>query len=130
MQIPKNGLPLSMKACTACRTAPPPCVERGRAGAERPLTGDHQLVGARQDVGVGADDRLRPDAGERLLDAAEVAAAEIGDDDLASSRAAHAVSVPLVDGTPTTRGSIRTAAEVARANALNSASIMWCAFSP
>ena len=43
---------------------------------------------------------------------------------------AYAVSVPWVEGTPTTRGSTCTASRVARANALNSASTMWCAFSP
>ena len=42
----------------------------------------------------------------------------------------HAVSVPLVEGTPVSVGSIATAARSARANALNAASIMWCAFVP
>jgi hypothetical protein len=40
------------------------------------------------------------------------------------------VSVPLVEGTPPSRGSIATAARSERANALNSASTMWWAFSP
>ena len=50
----------------------------------------------------------RADRGQRLLDGAQVAAAQIGDDD--ATRALTTVSVPLVDGTPTTRGSSRAAA--------------------
>jgi len=55
--------------------------------------------------------------------------AQIGGDDDVRARAQD-VSVPLVDGTPTTRGSRRAAIAVARAIALNRASIMWWAFSP
>ena len=37
---------------------------------------------------------------------------------------------PFVEGMPSSRGSIATAWRSARANALNAASIMWCAFVP
>ena len=43
---------------------------------------------------------------------------------------AQSVSVPLVDGTPGSSGSIETASRSARAKALKQASIMWCAFDP
>src|SRR4029078_7975331 len=105
---------------------PAATVEPGRARPERALSRDDQLVRARHRVGVVADRDARADRAQRLLDAAQVAASQIGDDD----GRAHEVSVPLVEGTPTTRGARRDAAEVARANALNRASIMWCAFSP
>ena len=81
--MPKNGRPLRESAPIAWRSAPPPRSSAGRAGAERALAGHDQLVGARDDVGVGADDRLGADGGQRLLDAAQVAAPEIGDDDAA-----------------------------------------------
>src|SRR5205807_8306697 len=57
-----------------------------------------------------------------LLDAAEVAGAVIDHCD-------HA-RVPLVEGTPCTRGSIRVARSSASAVALKAASMMWCAFRP
>ena len=102
-------------------------IQPGRAGAEGPLARHHQLVGARDHLRVGAHDHVGADRGERLGDAAQVPAPKVGDRD---PRCAHFVSVPLVDGTPTTRGSSRAAIEAARAKALKSASIMWCAFSP
>src|SRR6185437_5866395 len=123
---PEEGAPAGQKGPDRLAESAAATIERSRAGSERPLAGDDQLVGTRHGVGVGADGPLRAHGGQRLLDAAEVAAPQIGDDDAAT----HVVSVPLVEGTPTTRGSSRAAALVARANALNSASIMWWAFSP
>ena len=40
------------------------------------------------------------------------------------------MSVPLVDGTPTTRGSRATASRSERATDLNWASTTWCALRP
>ena len=95
-----------------------------------PLQVAHRLrerADARQDdrarvAHVGGDHRLGADVRERLLDAAPVAHPVVGDRD-------H-VSVPFVDGTPVSSGSIATAARSARASALKHASIMWCAFVP
>ena len=74
-------------------------------------------------VGSAVMTRLGAHVRERLLDAAAVAHPVVGDRD-------HEVSVPLVDGTPVSSGSIATAPRSARANALKHASIMWCAFVP
>ena len=75
------------------------------------------------DVVVAVMTDARAHVRERLLDAAAVAHPVVGDRD-------HEVSVPLVDGTPVSSGSIATATRSARANALKHASIMWCAFVP
>ena len=42
----------------------------------------------------------------------------------------YSVSVPLVEGTPVSSGSIATASRSARAKALKAASIMWWALEP
>src|SRR3954451_9269954 len=75
--------------------------------------------------GIRRDLGLRPDLLQRLLDRAQVAHPVVEDGD-----ARHSVSVPLVEGTPLSSGSIETATRSARENALNAASIMWCALDP
>src|SRR5262249_6297575 len=62
-----------------------------------------------------------PDVAERLQHAAQVADPVVDDGD-------H--SLPLVLGTPATRGSSATAILRARAVALNSVSAMWCELRP
>src|SRR5206468_11779874 len=80
-------------------------------------------VGGAERLLVAREPWLGPDVLERLLDAAPVAHPVVDDAD-------HAVSVPFVLGTPVSVGSMAIAARSARAKALNSASIMWCAFVP
>ena len=127
MQMPKNGRPARITLVTDWRSAPPPPSSPAAHAPNAPWPGTTSLS-ARATVSASALIETRaPDGRQRLLDAAQVSASQVGDDDRGR---AHEVSVPLVDGTPTTRGSRRTAAAVARANALNSASIMWWAFSP
>ena len=82
-------------------------------GVQRGLTGRAVSV----TVGAGALDRAHGGA--------EVARAVVEDDDRAAAQ-----SVPLVDGTPVSRGSSATASRNARANALNCASTMWCGSRP
>ena len=128
MQIPKNGRPAWITLSTAWRIAPPPRSSPAAQAPNAPCPGTTSLSARATASASSLIVDARAHRGQRLLDAAQVAASQIGDDD--GRVRAHDVSVPLVDGTPTTRGSRRAAAEVARANALNSASIMWCAFSP
>ena len=68
----------------------------------------------------------RADVLERLLDRAQVAHPVVEDRD----PGAHSLSVPLVEGTPLSSGSIETATRRARAKALKQASIMWWALVP
>ncbi len=82
-----------------------------------------RVASSRVIVGLGAD------VLERLLDRATVAHVVVDDRDARRPRGAH-VSVPLVLGTPTSVGSTDAAARSARAKALKTASIMWCAFVP
>src|SRR5690606_25467437 len=94
---------------------------------------EHDAVGGRDPLGVGGDLGLDPDVLQRLLDAAPVAHAVVDDRQSTvaeRSFARHAVSVPLVDGTPRSFGSIDTATRSARASALIPASIMWWAPRP
>src|SRR4051794_34528162 len=87
---------------------------------KRADAGQHDRGGV---ADVGRDHGLRAHVRQRLLHAAAVAHAVVGDRD-------HEFSVPFVDGTPVSSGSIETAARSARANALKQASIMWWAFVP
>src|SRR5690606_28450967 len=75
---------------------------------------------------VAGQGHLRARALHRAHRGAEVARAVVEDDDRRSS--AHwpsPSSVPLVDGTPVSRGSMAAASRNARANALNYASTRW-----
>ena len=92
----------------------------------------HEARGCPQLRLVAADARARADVLERLLHRAAVAHPIVDDRDLDRllGRVDHHVSVPLVLGTPVSVGSIATAWRSARANALNAASIMWCALLP
>src|SRR6202030_2720576 len=94
--------------------------------------GQHQPGGRAQALGVVGHARSRPDMLERLLHRATVAHAIVDHRDLHGllDQGHHAVSVPFVLGTPLSVGSIATAWRSARANALNDASIMWCALVP
>ena len=98
--------------------------ERAGAVAERALTGHDDARRVAHDRGIrGHAHRLQRAGGlERLGDRAQIAEPRVDDGD-------HPVRVPFVDGTtPPTRGSMREASDVARANAFHSASRMWCAF--
>src|SRR5207249_4778046 len=110
----------------------PACAQVLDPARERAHTGNHEDVRGAQLGLVGAHERARADVLERLLDRAPVAHAVIDDRDLHRllDEARHAVSVPFVLGTPGSEGSIATASRRARANALNAASIMWCALLP
>src|SRR5262249_24926749 len=99
--------------------------EPAHAIAEGTLARYHQPRGGRHALGIRGQNRHAAGSGQRLLDAAQVAASGVDDRDHA-----YRVSVPLVDGTSVRRGSRRTAAAHGRASALNRASMMWCAFSP
>src|SRR5574337_429099 len=101
------------------------------AVAHRPLAGKHDALGGDHLVGARRDDHAIAfgvgHAQQRLRHRAQVAHAVVDDRD----RAAHRHRLPLVDGTtPAERGSIASAIRSARANALNTVSHWWCAFSP
>ncbi len=99
-----------------------------------PLHRPREGTDARQDDAVGgahlggvvADRRRRADVLQRLLDRAQVAHPVIEDRDPGR----HSLSVPFVEGTPLSSGSIETATRRARAKALKLASIMWWALVP
>src|SRR6185437_7281373 len=88
--------------------------EVAHAGHEHPLRGPHL-------IGVGGQHGLVARRREGAHHALQVVHPVIDHGD-------H--SVPLVDGTPVTRGSRVVAASSARANALNAASTIWCGLSP
>src|ERR687897_753446 len=81
--------------------------------------GDPYPLGVVGDLGAGANSL------ERRLDRAQVAHPVVQ-----HHHVRHYVSVPFVDGTPLSPGSICTAWRSALANALKHASTMWCAFDP
>ena len=80
--------------------------------------GEDEPVGGASRLGVGGPRDLDADALERLLNRAQVAHPVVED------REPGHVSVPLVDGTPLSPGSIATAWRSVRAKALKQASIM------
>ena len=92
---------------------------------ERPHAREDHAVRGLNPGAIGGDLSLRPDPLQRLLDRAKVPHPVVEDRD-----PGHSVSVPLVDGTPLSPGSMETASRRARANALKLASIMWWAFEP
>src|SRR5262245_13768722 len=92
--------------------------ERANAGKDEP-------VGVASPIGLARPNGVDVDVRERLLDRTEVAHAVVEDANArrllrfasgADTVCAHA-SVPLVDGTPVSSGSIDTASRSARANA-------------
>src|SRR4029453_17098533 len=97
-------------------------LHRPREGADAGQ--DHPVRGFGAGV-LGGDLDLGPDALQRLLDRAQVSHPVVEDGD-----AGHSGSVPWVEGTPLSSGSIETACRSAPANALKLASIMWCVFDP
>src|SRR5262249_50753277 len=108
----------------AHRGVEPAAAQARDAVAKRPLPRDDDAIRAAHPRGGAGHGRRAAGAGERFFDGPEVPRAAVDDGD-------HALSVPFVDGTaPPVRGSTRDAASAARANALNSASTMWCGFSP
>ena len=97
-------------------------IARGKA----PTPGRITPSAARTSAASSADRRRGADVLERLLDRAQVAHPVVEDRD----PGAHSLSVPLVEGTPLSSGSIETATRRARAKALKQASIMWWALVP
>ena len=98
---------------------------RRREGAD---AGQDHAVGAADALGVGGDHGL---ARRRARAPSRPSAGCPSRSRGSRSRSrAHSVSVPLVDGTPVSPGSISTASRSARANALKQASIMWWALEP
>ena len=98
---------------------------RGQSGREGTDAGDHESVRAAQHGRLGGDGDLRPDPLQRPLRRAQVARPVVEDGYLRgqlSRRRWGGQSVPLVDGTPVTRGSRRVASPSARAAALKTAS--------
>ena len=93
------------------------------ASGKAPTPGEHDRVRGGDRVALVRAGDARADVLERLLDAAAVAHPVVDERD-------RHVSVPLVEGTPVSSGSIATAIRSARAKALKQASIMWCAFVP
>ena len=91
---------------------------------ECPHAGQDDPSASPRGVRVAGDEALGADALEGLLDRAQVSHAVVEDGD------SRQVSVPFVDGTPGSSGSIDTASRSARANALKHASTMWCALVP
>ena len=102
--MPRIGTPASRRSAISSsrpRLADP--LHRPREGAD---AGQDQAVGGADRVGVAADARVGADVLERLLDRAQVAHPVVEDRD---PRSAHSLSVPLVEGTPVSSGSIETA---------------------
>ena len=93
---------------------------------EAPHAGKHQARSRRNVSGRVGDNRLPAHGSKAVLHREEVSLVVVDDDDLGRCHQ----SAPFVDGMPSTRGSGSTAALSARANDLNVASRMWCAFSP
>src|SRR5262249_32502893 len=93
------------------------CLERADARHDEAV-GVERRVAVRGHLDVGADPLQRP------LRRPQVAGAVVEYDDFLCH------SVPLVDGTPLTRGSCSTACRSARATALYWASVMWCGSRP
>ena len=120
-QTPSSGAPDAARSRSS--SSSPSARDVAHRLRERADAGQDHAVGGADRVVVARDHRARADVLERLLDAAPVAHPVVDDRD-------HASSVPLVDGTPVSRGSTATAARSARANALKHASIMWWAFVP
>ena len=123
--MPRIGTPASRRSAISSSSpqlADP--LHRLREGAD---AGQDHAVGGAHRVGVGGDRRRDADVLERLLDRAQVAHPVVEDRD---PRVAHSLSVPLVEGTPLSSGSIETATRRARAKALKQASIMWWALVP
>ena len=88
--------------------------------------GEHHLVGRGDIPGIGADPRREAELLEGLLDAAQVAHLIIND--IYHSQTYS--SLPLLESTPSMRGSRPQASSRARAKALKTASMMWCRLSP
>ena len=108
-------------------------LHRPREGAD---AGQDQAVGGAHSSGSAQIVAARADVLERLLDRAQVPHPVVQDQirRAAAPRRgrldAHSLSVPLVEGTPVSSGSIETATRSARAKALKEASIMWWALVP
>ena len=106
---------------------------RSIARANAPTPGQHEAVGIGRDRRVGRADDLGADVLQRLLDRPQVAHPVVENRKNSAQRRAlrfafglrDHVSVPLVDGTPSSSGSIAIASRRARANALKQASIRW-----
>src|SRR5215207_4178017 len=98
--------------------------QTGHARLERADAGHHKPVGVARRVSVGGHLDVSADALQRPLRRSQVSGAVVEDDDFGCH------SVPLVDGTPLTRGSYSTAWRSARATALYCASVMWCGSRP
>src|SRR5688572_23136155 len=96
------------------------------ARPERALPRQDDAGRARDASGVAGHECRLPEMLEGFLRAVEVSDAVVDD----GERLAHPASVPLVDGTPRTRGSCCVAASSARARPLNAASITWCGLRP
>ena len=105
----------------ADRLDEPEALEAPHGVREGAVPGDDQRASARHRPGVLGDHDVGHELGQRLPDAAEVAPAVVDDRD-------H--KAPFVESTPSMRGFMREASARARPNALNSASAMWCRFSP
>src|SRR5690606_22140533 len=97
----------------------PHCCEGADAGDEEPV-GLEGLVAVSGQLDIGAGRYESLDGG------VDVARLVVEHRD--AGRAGH--SAPLVEGMPSTRGSSALAWRNARANALNSASAMWCGSRP
>src|SRR3954447_9080445 len=105
----------------ANRSREPGCIEPCHRRSRRADSRDDKAVRVRQGVRVGSNDDVGTDRRERLVDRDEVARAVIDDGD-PGSRGPHHPSEPLVDATPSRRGSISQATRSARPSALNAAS--------
>src|SRR2546429_976040 len=109
-----------------------PLAEVLHGAREGANAGDDETVGGAQRLWVAAHHCAHADVLQRLLHRAAVAHAVVHHPDRAGlpARAAHVVSVPFVLGIPLSLGSLATASRRPRANALQAASIMWCALLP
>ena len=111
-------------------------LHRPREGAD---AGQDQAVGGAHRLGVGADHRpaprrarapSRPSAGSPSRSQGQDRGAAPSASRPGAADTLHSLSVPFVEGTPVSSGSIETATRSARAKALNEPSIMWWALVP
>ena len=119
---PTPGQPSADDLGTADRRSVPPCSrKRADAGHDEPVAVQRRRRSPPVTVDVGAGSH------QSTLGRAKVARPVVEQDD-PSGRRCH--RLPLVLGTPVSRGSRATASRSARASALNCASTMWCGSRP
>src|SRR5437867_187767 len=122
---PEEGAPVVQAAPDGLQQ--PEGLEGRHGVVERAIAGQHHRLRVADRQRVLGDDGAHAETIEGLLHAAQIAPAVVDDGDHTND---PGYSVPFVDGTSATRGLNRVASARARPTALNTASAIWCRFSP